>query len=374
MAQKFLRVETKYADLDQWLCENRLSSLLLVCGRSLSLTEMDAYWRGIEKRLGIQAVRFSDFLPNPSYESVLEGKKLYLKQRCNGIVAIGGGSAMDVAKCIKLYLGFAGDGADGSYLKQSHDPAPVPLLAIPTTAGSGAESTRYAVIYYGGEKQSVTHEGMIPEAVLLDCALLKTLPVYQRKSTMLDALCHGIESFWSVHSTEESRLLSDKAIRQLLQHREGYLGNTAEGNEAMLHAANLAGQAINITQTTAGHAMSYKLTGLFGISHGHAAALCVRALWPWMLAHPEKCVDKRGRDYLQSVFAALAKSFGASSPENACDSFSALLEELELEVPRGNGEELELLVSSVNPVRLKNNPVSPEPEDIRKLYSLILRE
>jgi alcohol dehydrogenase class IV len=199
-------------------------------------------------------------------------------------MAIGGGSAMDVAKCVKLYCATPGNGADGSFLKEEPVSARIPFLAMPTTAGTGSEATRYAVIYYEGKKQSVTHDSLIPETVLMDPACLKTLPLYQRKATMMDALCHAIESFWSVNSTEESKAYSRKAVKGVLKNIEAYLKNTEEGNAGMLVAAHEAGKAINITQTTAGHAMCYKITNLFNCAHGHAKAEVTVELYK-LLAH-----------------------------------------------------------------------------------------
>lgn len=110
----------------------------------------------------------------------------------------------------------------------------------------------------------------------MDASVLKTLPDYQKKATMCDALCHAIESFWSVNSTDKSKEYSMAAIQNVMKHMDGYLANTDEGNAGMLLAANTAGKAINITQTTAGHAMCYKLTSMFSSAHGHAAILCDR--------------------------------------------------------------------------------------------------
>ncbi len=99
-------------------------------------------------------------------------------------------------------------------------PNNIPLLAVPTTAGTGSEATRFAVIYYGGNKQSVTSESLIPDAVVLDPDTLITLPLHQKKATMMDALCHSIESFWSINSTDESKEFSRTAIREILENAE----------------------------------------------------------------------------------------------------------------------------------------------------------
>ena len=92
---------------------------------------------------------------------------------------------------------------------------------MPTTAGTGSEAARYAVVYYDGAKQSVTSESFIPGTILMDPNALKTLPAYQKKSTMCDALCHAIETFWSVNSTEESKVYSRTAIEGVLANMEG---------------------------------------------------------------------------------------------------------------------------------------------------------
>ena len=91
---------------------------------------------------------------------------------------------------------------------------------------------------------------MLPE-------LLRTLPDYQKKCTCMDALCHSVESFWSVNSSDESKVYSRKAMRMILDNIDAYLAGDQDAAKTMLRAANYAGRAINITQTTAGHAMSY---------------------------------------------------------------------------------------------------------------------
>lgn len=370
MKQKILVSDENYAELDVYFEENGVRSILLVCGKSISSLHINQYFETLEKRYGIRVVRFMDFQPNPVYESVVQGVEVFYENACDMIVAVGGGSSIDVAKCIKLYSNM---NPEINYLEQTIVPNEVKLLAVPTTAGSGSEATRYAVIYYKEEKQSVVHESCIPSVVLMDAKALETLPEYQKKATMMDAFCHAIESFWSVNSTQESKEYARRAIRLIIENKDSYLQNNEKGNIEMLRAANLAGKAINITQTTAGHAMCYKLTGLYGISHGHAAALCTVVLWRYMLEHMEQCIDERGRDYLQEVFMEIAKTMGCRTVEDAIDFFRKFITELGLEVPVvKKQEEIEILKSSVNPIRLKNHPVKLEEKDIEKLYLKIL--
>ncbi len=355
--------EKDYAGLDAWLNGKKA---MLVAGRSIEKHE------NLMKHLNhADLVRFLDFQPNPRYESVVEGVKLFRESKCNALIAVGGGSAMDVAKCVKLYSQLPGDGADGSFLQEKHIPNDIPFLAVPTTAGTGSEATRYAVIYYKDEKQSIADDSIIPSDVLMDAALLNSLPVYQRQATMLDALSHAIESFWSVNSTEESREYSRQAIRMIMENMDGYLGNTKEGNQGMLMAAHIAGQAINITQTTAGHAMCYKLTSLYGLAHGHAAALCNSVLFPWMLQNLYRCIDPRGAEYLKGVFTEIAVAFDCNSASAAALKFEELLAGMKR--PIADEADYCTLKSSVNPVRLKNHPVALDSATIEQLYRKMLR-
>lgn len=318
-------------------------------------------------------IRFSDFMPNPLYDSVVKGVRLLREEKCDSIIAVGGGSAMDVAKCIKLYAELPGDGADGAWLAEKPVPNSIPFLAMPTTAGTGSEATRYAVIYYDGKKQSITSESVIPDTALMDPNALKTLPLYQKKSTMCDALCHAIESFWSVNSTEESKVYSKEAIHGVLQYMEGYLANTEEGNAGMLLAAHMAGKAINITQTTAGNAMCYKNTSLFHVAHGHAAILCNRVLYPWMNENTDKCIDPRRKEYLKKTLDEIGVTMGCENAEDGAEKLRSLFEKHALEIPQATVDQYEELKTSVNPVRLKNHPISLDEETINKLYREVLK-
>ena len=369
MAQRYIRVEPPYGGLDDLLREEGEKTLFLVCDEALRFLRLKAYFDTLETRLGIRVVTFSDFAPNPAYESVVKGVAAFREAGTRLILAVGGGSAMDVAKCIKLY---ADMDPERNYLEQEIRPNDVRLMALPTTAGTGSEATRFAVIYYKGEKQSVAHESCIPATVLFAPDTLETLPAYQRKSTLLDALSHAVESFWSVNSTPESRDFAREAIGMILEHRPAYLANEPGGNEGMLRAANLAGRAINITQTTAGHAMCYKLTSLYRLAHGHAAALCNKALFPWLAAHPERCIDPRGEAYLRRTMEELAAALGCASAEEAAARFGQLVDSLALPAPAAKAEDLPVLCRGVNPVRLKNFPARLEGEDIEALYQQIL--
>ncbi len=373
MGQRIISAENNFRELGQWFLDNNLKTVMLACGKSIEQQNINGYLEDVRNRLGIRIVRFMDFEPNPLYKSVVRGVEIFRSESCQGIIAVGGGSAMDVAKCIKLYSNQTGDGKNSSWLMAEYVPNDIPFLAMPTTAGTGSEATRYAVIYFDGKKQSITSESFIPDTVLMDPEALVNLPIYQKKATMCDALCHAIESFWSVNSTEESKEYSRKAIELVMANMDGYLENTEDGRTGMLLAANTAGKAINITQTTAGHAMCYKITSLFRSAHGHAAILCDRVLFPWMVQNTDKCIDPRGEEYLKKTLDEIGVAMGCADGAAGAARLVEIFDRLDFEVPAATPEQYEELKSSVNPVRLKNHPIVLDEETIGCLYQRILR-
>lgn len=299
----------------------------------------------------------------------MKGVKRFREAGCDGILAVGGGSSIDVAKCIKLFVTM-----DDSkiYLEQKYEDNNVLLIALPTTSGTGSESTKFAVIYHEGRKQSVTHESIIPKYALLDCRNLVTLPDYQKKCTMMDALCQSIEAWWSVNATEESIAYSRKALTMILDNMEAYLDNQFDGNENMMVAANYAGRAINIAQTTAAHAMSYKLTSLYKIPHGRAAFTCLPYVWEYMWIHRDE-MDEEGRKHLVCTFEDIVQAMGYNTVSEAVVYLFDLNKRLFGDVPVAmDNKDVEILTESVNPTRLKNNPMKLTEQVLRDIYRVIV--
>lgn len=326
-----------------------------------------------------EKVKFSDFTPNPLYEQVCNGIELLKTSHCDTILAVGGGSAIDVAKCIKLaMLADEGNAAIIPPLVSQRlpiDDSKIPIIAIPTTAGTGSESTHNAVMYYKGGKQTVTNDGILPEYAVLEPTVLKTLPIYQKKCTMMDALCQGIESWWSINSTDESKAYSKNAVELIIANWQKYLfDNDEEAAKQIMMAANYGGRAINIAQTTAPHAMSYKITSLYQLPHGHAVAICLPEVWDYMIAHPQKNIDQRGEKYLIGIFIEIVQALGCPSLILAPSFLRSMLKVLNLNCPKSNNREKDLntLTDSVNPIRLKNSPISLDSTTLHVLYNSII--
>lgn len=367
LRQRIFSGKDAHKRLESILKEYGCKRYFLVCDKSFQFISIKKFLISLDISYEI----FSDFSPNPCYEDVCKGVLLFRKTKCDVIVAVGGGSTIDVAKCIKLYCKMDDK---RSYLEQEYCDTTIPLIAVPTTAGTGSESTCYAVMYYEGQKQSIMHDSILPDYALLEASVLKTLPLYQKKCTLLDALCQGIESWWSVNSTEESKAYSRKAVEMIIRNMDAYLeGDSDEVAEAIMVAANYSGRAINITQTTAAHAMSYKVTSLYGIPHGHAVAICLPVVWRYMIEHTDDCVDSRGKAYLVDVFQNIAQTMGADVIENGVVVVETILQKLQMERPIASKEEVRILAGAVNPTRLCNNPVKLSEETLLELYKKIVK-
>ena len=210
---------------------------------------------GLCKANHIVLSEFDDFALNPKRTDVDKGIDVFKKARPDLVMAVGGGSVMDMAKLIRHY-------------SREH----VTLVAVPTTAGTGAESTQFAVCYIDGIKHSISDESILPDVAVLYPPFTRDNGRYLTSCTGFDALAQAIEAYWNIHATDESDDYALRAI-ELIYDVLPKTTLSDKDREDLLLGANLAGRAINITRTTVPHALSYTLTSLYGYPHGHAVAL-----------------------------------------------------------------------------------------------------
>lgn len=369
-AQVMLFGDNKYLELFEQLKKENINNILIVCGKNTQKLDIYSDFIMMCNRRNLLYYLFDDFEANPHYNSVKKGVEYLKRNKCDAIIVIGGGSAIDVGKCIKMFSGMTDK---KNYLLQEIKENNIILIALPTTAGTGAESTKFAVIYNEGNKYSVNHICGLPNIVVLEPKALDRLPEYHRKVTALDVLAHGIESYWSVNSTEESREMSKEVVRMFFSTYDGYLKNDKNKNESMLLLANLAGKAINITYTTGPHALSYKISSDYNIAHGHAVGLCLPIVFRFMMEHLEKCQDIRGTQFVSSIFSEIALTAGYDNINEFIERIEKLIiTEMQLDIPYLSSEkEIEQLISSVNEERLKNNPIKLDENDLRIIYKFI---
>ena len=285
-------------------------------------------------------IEFFDFTANPHYQDAVCGKIRIDEQRPDAIIAIGGGSVIDMAKLIR-YLA-----ADKS----------LPLVAIPTTSGTGAESTKFAVCYKDGTKQSVESPDMLPDYVLLEPSLTLNNNAYLTACTGFDALAQAIEAYWNINANEQSDRLALEAI-QLIYPNLVHQSNDLTWRTNMMIGANLAGQAINITRTTAPHAMSYTLTSKYGYPHGHAVALS----FPFFFEQNIRCSKENytGSDYdiYHHKMNILLDKLNLTDKDDLFDVMKQYTKQMGLSFDSQKPIDTSIVAQGVNPERAKNNPL-----------------
>lgn len=322
--------------------------------------------------------RFSSFDANPSWGDLKKGLAVFHACKPDVVVALGGGSVLDMAKLIALMSQQAGD-LKALVLDQTRiQTHALPVIAIPTTAGSGSEATAFAVLYINQTKYSVAHPSMLPAEVILDARLTHGLPAAITASTGIDALCQAIESFWSCRATPASQADSEFAIREILKHIvPAVCAPTPLHRAAMLLAAHHAGRAINITKTTAPHALSYWLTQTFGMPHGHAVALSLPYFFEFNTqVTAESAQDTRGVVYIKDTMAQLFDMMGVQSGAEAKAYFLELMHSIGLEtrfekIGLDSEAKRTAWLRGVNQVRLSNHPRKIASSDWVHVFSEI---
>jgi alcohol dehydrogenase class IV len=303
----------------------------------------------------IQLRRWSEFAPNTDAADLARGLAIVDEFGPDLVLAVGGGSAMDMAK---LLTGFAGI-TDPAKLHEAirsgdriahREPG---LVLVPTTSGSGSEATHFAVVYIGDDKYSVSGDPLRPDAVILDPALTRSGSRYQKATSGIDAIAQAIESLWAVDATDQSRRWARHALRLLLPAIEPFVATGDEASaRAMAIGSHLAGRAIDISRTTAAHALSYAITKRYGVSHGHAVGLTLGAFIEAHAAVPS----------LRPVIGEILHRLGGTDGRSGRERFRALLDRLGLtsrlsDVGCTTSEQRRRLAAAVNVERMGNNPV-----------------
>jgi alcohol dehydrogenase len=326
-----------------------------------------------------QVTYFNDFEVNPTLLDAKRGVVVAIENNIELIISVGGGSVLDMGKLIKaLYA--TPDEAENLAKGEGEliDPG-IPLIAIPTTAGSGSESTHFAVVYIGDEKHSVANDALLPNDVILDGNLVLSATKYQKACNVLDAISQSIESAWAVSSTRESRILSYHALDLCIKNFTDYVNSKDNQTIAqnMIKASNLAGQAINIAKTTAAHAWSYSLTKKYGIPHGHAVWVTLPKIFEiHATTHSSSIRDPRGPKHLKEVMDTLIDIIRKSANEDFSCYFRKMLDSVNIKadivVDLQISDKGRLALSrNVNHERMRNNPVIFNQTYIDKIFRIL---
>jgi len=237
-------------------------------------------------REGMKAVLYDKVLPEPPLEQADEGAKLAQKGKCDLVIGIGGGSAMDVAKAVAVVAAHGAEAKD--FLGLNKVPGPgLPTIMVPTTAGTGSEVTFTAVFVRSDlqKKEGMNSVYMYPDLALLDPELTVSLPPQPTAASGIDALCHAIESYTSVIASPASEMFSLEAVALIAGNLRTCVhnGKDIEAREAQMLGSLYAGIGLANAGVGAAHSLSYPLGGKYGISHGIANTLMLPRIMEYNL-------------------------------------------------------------------------------------------
>ena len=329
-------------------------------------------FQSVKKAIEIQLVGksvfiFNDFSKNPQINDIQKGILAFKEFSPDLVLAIGGGTAIDVAKSIKILVEQKDSledyilGNKGIVYKSFK-----PLVVMPTTAGTGSEATHFSVVYIDKKKYSLASLYMLPDFVILDPLLVISMPKYVAACTAFDALTQAIESFWSVNATYESKKYAREAIELILPNMVDSINSPSLVTKSkMVKAAYLSGCSINITKTTAPHAMSYSFTSHFGVAHGHAVAAL---LAPTALITYELCNDEQ-----KSIINDIFKLFNCYGADEFFNKWLSLMNLCGLSSQLNDyNVDAKVIVKEVNVERMKNHPVKLSAKDIDVIVESIV--
>ncbi len=261
--------------------EHHAQNPLVVIDKNLAKTDLLEKVANVLIPSGIKFTIYDKVEAEPPIELADEGAKTAMKNKCDIVIGIGGGSAMDVAKAIAVIATNKGAAAD--YLGLNKVPKPgLPKIMIPTTAGTGSEVTFTAVFLRKNlkKKEGMNSPYLYPELALLDPELTLSLPPVPTAHTGLDALCHAIESYTSINSSPVSEMFSLEAIALIAENLRACVhdGKNIVARERMLLGSLYAGIGLANAGVTAVHSLSYPLGGKYGVGHGLANTMLLPAV------------------------------------------------------------------------------------------------
>jgi len=317
---------------------------------------------------------FSGFEPNPKIEDVERGVAKCRAADPDLVVALGGGTAIDLAKMIASMSRHAESPRDIAVNAVPLSQGTLPLVAVPTTAGTGSEATHFAVVYVDGQKYSVADPCLLPCVAVVDPELTNSVPPRMTAATGLDAFCQAIESIWAVGATDESVAYATSAATLAFEHLAAATNTpTPESRHAMSLASHLAGKAINISKTTLPHAISYAITADYGIPHGAAVATTLSSVLAYNFGvSTSDCADQRGTSHVRQRLSLILDILKAATVEEACQRIEGLVSSLGCNPTLAAAgihteESLRVLASRVNTARLSNNPRMASQEELLSL-------
>ncbi len=264
-------------NLPESVRSQRIDKVLIVTDKGLTSIGLADKITGPLNEEKIPYCIFDGVQPNPSIQNIEDGLSIYQDNNCNGIIAFGGGSPMDCAKMIGARASNPGKPVRKMQGKFRVWRSLPPLIAVPTTAGTGSEATVAAVVSDPDthEKFAVVDLKLVPKVAILDAELMLGLPPHVTSTTGMDALTHAVESYVGLMSTPFTRKNSLDATKIIMENLEQVFqdGSNPEKRDQLALASYYAGLAFTRTWVGYVHAIAHNMGGLYGVPHGLANAI-----------------------------------------------------------------------------------------------------
>ena len=248
---------------------------------------------------------FSDVVPDPPITKIVLGVRELLDYKPETLIAVGGGSAIDSSKAIR------------EFAMTTENYPRIPLIAIPTTSGTGSEVTSFAVITDPEKhvKYPLISNSLLPDEAILDAELVRSVPPSITADTGMDVFTHALEAFVSVNENEFSSALAEKAIQIVGSYllRAYYDGNDMEARKKMHSASCLAGLAFNSAGLGLNHGMAHALGATFHIPHGRANALLLPHIIQFNSNINEHSKSQRSYPQVVERYSTIARNLGLNS-------------------------------------------------------------
>ena len=354
----------------------------LGCSRPLIVTDKMMVKLGQAQRLhdilvarGIVGEVFDDTVPEPTAASIEAGVARLREGDFDAIVALGGGSPIDSAKAMAILARYGGHIRDYRFPRQVNE-AGLPLIAIPTTAGTGSEVTRFTIITdeTTDEKLLCAGIGFMPIAALIDYRLTLSLPARATADTGIDALTHAIEAYVSRKASpySDSQALAAMAYLGPNLRKAYHDGKDESAREAMMIGATLAGIAFSCASVALVHGMSRPIGAFFHVPHGLSNAMLLPAITAWSLPS----APERYAQCARAIGAALASDSDELAGKKLVSFLEAINTELSVPTLAEFGVDLQRFEQDVNTMAEQalasgspgNNPRVPSVEEMIALY------
>jgi alcohol dehydrogenase class IV len=367
--------EDSMAILAKLLKDKNLRPVLIVTDKKIMAMGLLDHLLNQLKKKDIAYIIFDETVPNPTIENIEVARKRYIENECKAIIGFGGGSAIDCAKGVGARIARPKKSIPQMKGQLKVGKKTPPIIAIPTTAGTGSEATLAAVVTNPKtqEKYAINDVHLIPSYAIHDPLLTVKLPAQLTATTGMDALTHAVEAYIGKSNTKETKKYAIKAVKLIFEHLEEAYFNPSnmEARSKMLKASYYAGLAFTRAYVGNVHAIAHTFGGFYNVPHGLANAIIL----PYVLTYYGKKVDKQLSELADLV------DIRPQGKQKKSQAFIEEIKKMNTRMKIANKIEIdskEQIANMVERAYQEANPLYPVPKilskkDFTNLYNQIIK-